>query len=47
MDSSESLLTSGEKDIIFDACSVEDGQASVLKVESLCEAIEREMLSEN
>lgn len=45
--STQSLLSEGEKDIIFEACKDDKGEASVANIENLCEAIEREMLNEN
>lgn len=46
-ESTESLISEGEKDIIFEACKEPNEEVTVKNIESLCEEIEREMLKEN
>jgi hypothetical protein len=47
VESTQNILTEGEKEIIFEACKNDKSEATVANIEKLCEAIEREMLNEN
>jgi hypothetical protein len=46
-ESTQSLISEGEKDIIFEACKLPNKEVTVKNIECLCEEIEREMLKEN
>lgn len=46
-ESTQSLITEGEKDIIFEACKSENEEVAIKNIEHLCEEIEKEMLKEN